>query len=67
MNKVRLTLIILALVAVTLVFPLSIVAAEKVFKIGLCLSFSGSTGSWGKIFSQGDQLQAKTRTFLARA
>ena len=51
MNKVRLTLIILALVAVTLVFPLSIVAAEKVFKIGLCLSFSGSTGSWGKIFS----------------
>lgn len=33
-------------------------AEEKTFKIGLCLSFTGPTGAWGKIFSQGDQMVA---------
>jgi len=45
------------LIALTMVVS-SANAEQKTFKIGLCLSFTGPTGAWGKIFSQGDQMVA---------
>ncbi len=51
-------LVVLTLVGTGLVFSLSILAEERTFKIALCLTFGGSTGSWGRIFSQGDQMVA---------
>lgn len=53
----RLTVTVLAILALT-ALPLTAAAAQKEFKIGLALSFSGPTGAWGKIFSQGDQMVA---------
>lgn len=55
-TKLTSTLTVL-LIALTLAVSLAS-AEQKTFKIGLCLSFSGPTGAWGKIFSQGDQMVA---------
>ena len=58
MTGKRVNLLLAVLVAAALLVPLSAGAAEKTFKIGLALSFSGPTGAWGKIFSQGDKMVA---------
>ena len=56
-NSFKLSIILIAALAL-LALPITASAAEKEFRIGLNLSFSGPTGAWGKIFSQGDNMVA---------
>lgn len=51
-------LLVIALVGLTMVVSPVLAEDQKVFKVGLCLTFSGPAGSWGAVMSNGYKLVA---------